>query len=167
MRAGQVFVATDRAAGAEVVLQLPFGAVTAGTAAFNLKLERRRALVAVESGRVLVKRQQGPALELRPNTELAFGRLLVEQPRALPSYRIAPWRDGRLIFDRTLLVDVIDDINRNRPGQVLIGDPRLDDLLVTGTFEASAGDDALLAIAETFSLKTLHISAGLTVLFRA
>jgi len=167
LRAGQVFVATDRAPGAEVVLQSPFGAVTAGTAAFNLKLERRRALVAVESGRVLVQSQQGPALELGPNTELAFGRQLVEQPRALPAYRIAPWLDGRLIFDRTLLVDVIDDINRNRPGQVMIGDPRLDDLLVTGTFEARAGDAALLAITETFSLKSLHIGAGLTVLFHA
>ncbi|MBV5325848.1 MAG: hypothetical protein J0626_11645, partial [Rhodospirillaceae bacterium] len=89
------------------------------------------------------------------------------QPRALPAYGIAPWRDGRLIFDRALLVDVVDDINRNSAGQVMIGDPRLDDLLVTGTFDARAGDAALLAIAETFSLKSLHIGAGLTVLFRA
>ena len=167
LRNGQMFVSTERAAGAEVILRLPFGWVQAATATLNLKLERRRALVAVESGRVLVRRQSGGALELGPNTELALGPVLVEQPRALPAYRIAPWRDGRLIFDRALLVDVVDDINRNRAGRVLIGDPRLDDLLVTGTFRADGGDALLLAIAETFSLKSLHLGPGLTVLFRA
>ncbi|MBK8161206.1 MAG: DUF4880 domain-containing protein [Rhodospirillaceae bacterium] len=167
LRKGQMFVTTERAAGAEVILRLPFGRVQAATASFNLKLERRRALVAVESGRVLVRRQSGGALEMGPNTELALGPVLVEQPRVLPAYRIAPWRDGWLIFDRALLVDVVDDINRHRAGRVLIGDPRLDDLLVTGTFKSDGGDAALLAIAETFSLKSLNFGSALTVLISA
>lgn len=167
LRRGQVFVTTKRPAGSSVTIQVPFGHVRAEEAVFNLKLERRRALLSVQSGRVLVDHVQGEALEIGPLTELAFGRQQSDEPRPIAPYRVAPWREGRLIFDRTLLVDAIDDLNRYRPGRIVIGDPRLDELLVTGNFSADRFEEALATILEAFSLKSLNFGDSLTVLFSA
>lgn len=167
LRHGQVFVTATRPPGQFISLQVPFGHVRAEEAVFNLKLERRRALLSVQSGRVAVDRRRGGVLEIGPLTELAFGPETVDAPRQVAPYRIAPWLEGRLIFDRTLLVDAIDDLNRYRPGRILIGDPRLGDLLVTGTFASDRSDAALDAILAAFSLKSLNFGDALTVLFAA
>lgn len=164
---GQVFADIARPAGQGISLVVPFGVVHVEKAAFNLKLERRRALVAVRSGDVTVARHEGGVMTLGALTELPFGSEVVDPVRTIPASRVAPWRDGRLVFDRTLLVDAIDDINRYRPGQVLIGDPRLDDRPVTGHFDLTEADSALTTLMAAFSLKSLNFGTSLRVLFPA
>ncbi len=167
LRHGQVFAEISRRAGEGVSLVVPFGTVHAETATFNLKLERRRALLSVQSGHVSVERELGGPVTVGPLTELPFGAEVVDPVRTIPAARVAPWRDGRLVFDRTLLVDAVDDINRYRPGQVLIGDPRLDDRPVTGHFDLTEADAALTTLMAAFSLKSLNFGTSLRVLFTA
>jgi transmembrane sensor len=167
LRHGQIFVQTARPAGKGISVAVPFGTVQAETATFNLKIERRRALLSVQSGQVIVERQMGGRMTLGALAELPFGAEVVDPVRKISPSLVAPWRDGRLVFDRTLLADAIDDINRYRPGRVLIGDPRLDDRLVTGHFDLTEADAALAALMSAFSLKSLNFGTSLRVLFAA
>lgn len=164
---GQLFAAIARPSGRGVSLIVPFGTVHAEHAAFNLKMERRRALLSVQSGHVTVERQKGGTITLEALTELPFGAEVVDPVRKIAASRVAPWRTGRLVFDRTLLVDAIDDINRYRPGRVMIGDPRLDDRPVTGHFDLSEADAALATLMAAFSLKSLNFGTSLRILFAA
>jgi transmembrane sensor len=167
LRHGQLFAQIARPAGRGINLVVPFGTVYAENAAFNLKVERRRALLSVQSGQAIVERQMGGRVALGAFAELPFGAEVVEPMRNISPSRVAPWRDGRLVFDRTLLADAVDDINRYRPGRVLIGDPRLDDRPVTGHFDLTEADAALTALMAAFSLKSLNFGTSLRVLFAA
>jgi transmembrane sensor len=167
LKHGQVFAEVARPAGRGISLIVPFGTVHAEAAAFNLKIERRRALLSVKSGEVTVERQKGGSITLPALSELPFGADVIDPVRKIPAAHVAPWRDGRLIFDRTLLVDAIDDINRYRPGRVWVGDPRLDDRPVTGHFEIVDADSALTALMAAFSLKSLNFGTSLRILFPA
>ncbi|WP_374649924.1 DUF4880 domain-containing protein [Dongia sp.] len=166
LRHGQVYVQAMRPAGRFIALQVPFGEVRAEQAGFNLKLERRRALVSVLSGRVEIHAGAGGMVEIGPLTTRSFGAELHDDARPIAPARVAPWRAGRLIFERTLLADAIDDLNRCRPGHIMIGDPRLDDLLVTGSFDTAHCDAALESLLGAFSLKRLNLGGSLQILFR-
>jgi transmembrane sensor len=165
LRHGQLYAEIKRPAGREVKLVVPFGSVLAENATFNLKLERRRALLSVRSGSVTVQRKMGGDLSIGALSELPFSAEVIDPVRQIPPSRVAPWRDGRLVFDRTLLADALDDINRYRPGRVWIGDPRLADRPVTGHFDITAADSALATLMAAFSLKSLNFGTSLQVLF--
>lgn len=167
LRHGQLLAEVERPAGQGISLIVPFGTVHAAKAAFNLKVERRRALLSVRAGHVTVRRQKGGEIILGALTELPFGADVIDPVRKITASRVAPWRNGHLVFDRTLLVDAVDDINRYRPGRVLIGDPRLDDRPVTGHFDLTEADSALTALMAAFSLKSLNFGTSLRVLFAA
>jgi transmembrane sensor len=167
LRHGQLYAEITRPAGRGVKLVVPFGTVLAENATFNLKVERRRALLSVRSGSVTVQRQKGRDIGLEALTELPFGAEVIDPVRKISASRIAPWRDGRLVFDRTLLVDALDDINRYRPGRVWIGDPRLADRPVTGHFDITAADSALATLMAAFSLKSINFGTSLQILFAA
>ncbi|MDY0873552.1 FecR family protein [Dongia rigui] len=167
LRHGQLFADIARPVGRGVKLIVPFGTVQAENAAFNLKIERRRALLSVRSGRVTVQRQKGGDIALGALSELPFSTEVIDPVRQIPASRVAPWRDGRLVFDRTLLVDALDDINRYRPGRVWVGDPRLAERPVTGHFDITEANAALTALMAAFSLKSLNFGTSLQILFAA
>lgn len=60
---------------------------------------------------------------------------------------IAAWRDAKLVFDHTPLSEAVHQINRYRPGKVVIRAPELGKLEVSGIFKTD-NLDALLAALE-------------------
>jgi transmembrane sensor len=96
--------------------------------------------VEVEEGRVRVAGVDGmnaaPAVELGAGQRIAAdvqGRLgAVGQVAAAG---IAPWRDGRITFDNTPLAQVLAEFGRYGSTGLLVRDPAVAALRVTGTFD--------------------------------
>ena len=63
------------------------------------------------------------------------------------------WRRGLLVFDQTRLVDAIAEINRYRPGRVMLANNAMRDQRVSGNFQISAPDQAIAQLQYMFHLR--------------
>ncbi|HVZ30647.1 MAG TPA: FecR domain-containing protein [Asticcacaulis sp.] len=132
--------------------------------AFDVRRIGDRAHVTLEEGRVAIY-SAGGAQVVRPVTlQAAVRPVVVLEPgeRAVLS-RSAPvriekanlesvgaWRYGRLILDSTPLGDTVADLNRYGGPQIVLSDPTLADIKISGVFHT--GDPVTFADAVTRAL---------------
>ena len=75
------------------------------------------------------------------------------------------WREGRVVFDATTLVDVVDQLNRRGPRRIVLEDAALGQLQVSGTLQPGQqesfvrGLSRVLPIQATVGQDTVVISA--------
>ncbi|WP_425407671.1 FecR family protein [Hwanghaeella sp.] len=79
--------------------------------------------------------------------------------------RATGWRDGRLVFDRVPLAEVVAVLNRYRRGKIVIANPDLAVRTVSGSFNTSELDHALHAIARELRATTTALPPFVTLLF--
>lgn len=79
--------------------------------------------------------------------------------------RATGWREGRLVFDRVPLSDVVAVLNRYRHGRIVVANPSLGDRTVSGSFNATDLDHALQAITEELDATTADLPPFVTLLF--
>lgn len=75
------------------------------------------------------------------------------------------WQRGKLIFEEKPLVQVIAELNRYRSGAILVMNPQLDALKVTGVFDLTDTTAILQTIQKILPVSTLSITPYLTLLF--
>lgn len=78
-------------------------------------------------------------------------------PEAADVMALTGWRRGQLVFDDQPLATVIADMARYRRGWVLVRDPALAALRVTGVFETSDPDALLDALAAVLPVRVRHL----------
>ncbi|HEY3599398.1 MAG TPA: FecR domain-containing protein [Paraburkholderia sp.] len=89
----------------------------------------------------------------------SLGEVVVVDPVALTA-----WRDGILVFRQTPLDHVIEEINRYRPGHVLLLNRSVGNREVSGRFSIRALDTVLVQIQHTYALHAERLPAGLLLL---
>lgn len=67
--------------------------------------------------------------------------------------KLLAWEQGRLVFELTPLEQVLEQVERYRPGIILIRDTRLGALKVSGTFQLDHLDEGLATLEKVFHLK--------------
>lgn len=67
--------------------------------------------------------------------------------------RAISWQRGLLVFDRQPLGQVIEQLNRYRPGYILIGSDAIAQREVSGVFRLDALDDALATLTREMQLQ--------------
>ena len=76
------------------------------------------------------------------------------------------WRRDRIVFEDETLAAVVEDLERYRPGRILLGGERVADLKVTAVFDLTRPEHALDILAETLALRIRRL-AGLALITRA
>ena len=74
------------------------------------------------------------------------------------------WRRGVLIFDRQPLGQVIEQLNRYRPGQILLANPALAGRQVSGVFRLEMLDSALQTLTRELHVKRVEL-AGVSLIY--
>ena len=67
------------------------------------------------------------------------------------------WLSGQLVFRNERLEQVITEISRYVPAQIIIEDPELKDVRISGRFEIGDTDALLEAIEVSFNVQASHI----------
>jgi transmembrane sensor len=83
---------------------------------------------------------------------LGSSMMVVSKPVAAVEDKLT-WRDGRLVFDGTSLAEVVDDFNRYNRQQLLISDPAVAAIRISGTFKASNVEAFVRLLKEAYGLK--------------
>lgn len=122
--------------------------------------------VAVEEGRVRVT-GNGAAVELRSGQQIASdaaGRLGAVS--AVPAAGIAPWRDSRVSFDNASLAEALAEFERYGPANLIVRDPAVAALRVTGTFDPRRLDNFTRALPQVLPVR-LREHDGMTEIVSA
>jgi transmembrane sensor len=69
-----------------------------------------------------------------------------------------------LIFHDRLLSDVVDEVNRYRPGRIVIMNAELGRRVVNGTFYMGRLDDFIDQVQQLFGARVRSLPAGLILL---
>lgn len=78
--------------------------------------------------------------------------------------KMLAWEQGRLVFELTPLSQVLEQVERYRPGILMIRDARLGALKVSGTFQLDHLDEGLATLEKAFPLKIERFTNYLLVI---
>jgi transmembrane sensor len=147
----------------------PFG-VTAGAGRsvtdagrFEVRYLQGKVCVTCIDGTVRVEHPAGTR-ELRARQQAVYDGSAVSSVALVGAANLSAWRKGELVFTQTRLSDVLDEINRYRPGRVMLMNAAARDRRVTGSFYIASLDLALAQLQHAFDLDARSLPGGVIVL---
>ncbi|KMM81913.1 FecR family protein [Pseudomonas deceptionensis] len=87
--------------------------------------------------------------------------------QALPGFDLSAatsWRRGMLVFDRQPLGQVVEQLNRYRPGQIVLANPALASRQVSGVFRLELLDSALQTLTRELHIQRIEL-AGISLMY--
>jgi transmembrane sensor len=85
-------------------------------------------------------------------------------PVAVDPETATAWQAGLLVFQDRPLTDVIEEINRYRPGRIILVNSALGRRLVNGTFHLDRLDEVIAQIRQLFGPSVKYLPGGLVIL---
>lgn len=156
---------TVAAASVTVLARLADAAVAAQTAQLLLRREANAATVTCLSGEAWVEHAErrfslGPRDELVLDVAARTARL----DRAPAPAQRASWRTGQLIYEDRRLGDVVEELNRYRPGRIIVRGEGLAERRVTGVVQLDRIDGALTNFARSLGAPMTRLPGGIVIL---
>jgi transmembrane sensor len=161
---GEAAVQAGRDAPVPLVIDAAGGRVTAHRANFNVKcLDRAVSVSCIEGGVEVELKGQRVALsegqQISYSTEAGLGRASqadLEQANA--------WQKGLLIIRDWPIGRLVEEINRYRPGRIVIMDEQLARRMISGTFHLDHLDDFVAQAHGLFGATARSLPGGIVLL---
>lgn len=139
------------------------GRITAESGRFDVKFLNGKVCVSCLEGATHIEHPSGMrALQARQQAiydSRSIGHIASADPQ-----EVAAWRSGEMIFRNAPLAEVVEEINRYRPGRVVLVNTAARDRLVSGRFLITALDTVLWQIEHTYKLEATPLPGGLLLL---
>lgn len=135
--------------------------ITALGTVFDVNLAGEQLSVTLVEGRVAIAEQSAGTGSLRPDArtlvpgqQLVVNRWQEVDVRPAAIERVTSWRKGRVIFEDQPLAEVIGEINRYSERRLVLGDPSLAELRVSGVFRTGSVTNFAAALSASFPVRT-------------
>jgi transmembrane sensor len=156
---GEAFFDVPHIEGSAFVVHAGPRMITVVGTQFSVRREGDKITVAVVKGRVRLEdttRGESTATTTVTPGDVAIGlgssTMVTSKPVAAVEDKLT-WRDGRLVFDGTSLAEVADEFNRYNRQQLLISDPSVAAIRISGTFKALNVQAFVRLLKEAYGLK--------------
>ncbi len=160
---GEAAVTVQGAGGRPVEVEAGNGRVVANDAIFNIRRRDDRIDITCLSGEVSVEcGERRAALIAQQRVEYAPGLLGAVLPADTAS--VSAWRDGIIVFHATPVAEVVEELNRYRPGRIILVDRSLGRRLFSARFRIENVEAAIVQIEKVFNAKARRLPAGVVVL---
>jgi transmembrane sensor len=160
---GEAAIATGRQLTRPLVVIAGDATISSLSASFNVRHDSNAPCVTCQEGAVQVQRR-GAALTLRAGQQVTFGERGVDAPVAVDATAVAAWQEGLLVFHQTPLSDVVSEINRYRPGKILVMNAELGRRPVNARFRVGNVDEIMSLAQRIFGAKITALPGGFVVL---
>ncbi|MEX1826957.1 DUF4880 domain-containing protein [Luteibacter sp. CQ10] len=137
--------------------------VSAPGASFAVRCVDGRSTVTCLDGQAVLVRG-GEKTLVKPSQQVAFDEAGIAAPVAVNAGTALAWRSRVLIYDNLPLSDVVADINRYRPGRILITDPRLGERRVHARFTLDQMADVATLIKDAYGAHLTRLPGGWVLL---
>ncbi|MCK9917115.1 FecR domain-containing protein [Microbacteriaceae bacterium K1510] len=114
-------------------------------------------------GRVRVELQDN-VTELGPGQRVRYDGGRLSEAAAIDPIVASEWRRGIVEFRNMPLVDAIEEINRYRPGRIVLMSSPLGQRLLSGRFRIDQMDKVLLQLEHVFNAKLQRLPGGIVIL---
>ncbi len=106
---------------------------------------------------------EGRTSILKTGQRVSYGRHGLSEIVTADTAVVTAWRDGMIVFRNTPLVSVIDEVNRYRPGRIVLLDAALGQRLVTARFEIKRLDTVMGQLASVFKVPVRTFPGGIVL----
>ncbi|TAI67238.1 iron dicitrate transport regulator FecR [Bradyrhizobium sp. Leo170] len=138
------------------------GLTSADAAKFNIRCSTAKIVVTCLSGSVHVEHRDHAAT-LREKQQVAYGGGMMSNVDLVDLATVTSWQDGYLVFRNEPLADVIAEVNRYRPGRIVLLDAELGRGLVTARFRLDRLDDVVVQVRDVFGARIRTLAAGIVL----
>lgn len=160
--AGETTIAIARAVPRPFVVLAAEGRVSSYRGSFNVRRRDTIVDIACIDGEISVS-CGGREANLQAGRRIAYGRDGLGEIAGADLTILTAWRDGMLVFRNTPLASVIDEVNRYRPGRIVLIDPSLGQRQVSARFEIKRLDSVMDQIAQVFKVSVKTFPGGLVL----
>ncbi|RDL20110.1 DUF4880 domain-containing protein [Pseudomonas jessenii] len=157
---GEVEVQTARL---PLAMQAGGGWLRASQARFNLRNTDQQVCVTCLDGAVEVD-VEGRSLRLEPGQQVTYDARRVGSVQSVDTAAVMNWRQQVLVFNGATLSEMIDEINRYRPGMLLLLNRELGQRRVQARFSLDQLAGVALLIRDAYGVKCTELPGGVVVL---
>lgn len=161
--AGRAMVLAHLGRAGAVQLVAGRGQVKARDARFDVRLDGDQSCVTCLEGDLQVD-YAGSAVPLRARQQLLYSDAGVGRPGMVDLAEVVAWRNGQMVFHQAPLVDVIREVNRYRPGKVVIANAAVGRRLINGIFHIADVDAAIIQVQQITGAHATRLPGGIVVL---
>jgi transmembrane sensor len=137
--------------------------VAAFDADFNVRCDDSRVSISCIRGELIVDRG-GPKSTLFAQQQVTYGTGGTRAIATIKPDIVTAWRHGMLIFDGTPVAQVIDEINRYRPGRIMLASDTIGRRLLSARLRIAEVDKIVGQIVHIFGAKATALPGGIVVL---
>ncbi|PRB50264.1 iron dicitrate transport regulator FecR [Pseudomonas sp. MYb2] len=157
---GEVEVQTARL---PLAMQAGGGWLRASQARFNLRNTDQKVCVTCLDGAVEVD-VEGRSLRLESGQQVTYDARQVGSVQSVDTAAVMNWRQQVLVFNGATLSQMIDEINRYRPGMLLLLNRELGQRRVQARFSLDQLAGVALLIRDAYGVKCTELPGGVVVL---
>ncbi|MBC2656173.1 DUF4880 domain-containing protein [Pseudomonas sp. MSSRFD41] len=139
------------------------GWLSARQARFNLRNTERQVCVTCIEGSLQVE-VAGRSIGLDSGRQLTYDERGVGQPVAVDPHAVIAWREQVLVFDDATLDTVVREINRYRPGMLVLLNAELGKRKVQARFYLDQLAGVALLIRDAYGAKCTELPGGVVLL---
>ncbi|RZN15368.1 iron dicitrate transport regulator FecR [Bradyrhizobium sp. Leo121] len=167
--ATQIELLTGEAAISTGVSAPPFtviaagGRVTAADAEFNLRCDGVQASISCLRGRLSVERN-GQSMSLGGGQQVSYGGGGMGAVDAVDRDSVTAWQRGVLTFDAVPVDRVIAEVNRYRPGRIILMNGEIGRRLLNARLKVDETDKIIVQIVHIFGAKARQLPGGIVLL---
>jgi len=139
------------------------GRITAVEADFNARCLDGVVSVTCLNGSVDVA-GGGKAVRLQKAEQVSYSQGGIEASVVVDPAQVTAWQEGLLIFRDQPLADVVEEVNRYRPGKIIITNADMKRRIVNGTFQISKLDHFVPQVQQLFGAQVRTLLGGVVLL---
>jgi transmembrane sensor len=160
--AGEAAVSA-RADSSELTVVAAAGRIVASRSDFNLRCDGSRVFISCLSGTLLVL-QNGSTTKLAARQHADYGDREISGVTAFDPDYVTAWRQGKLVFDKTPVAQVIAEVNRYRAHRIVLVNSDIGRRLLTARLPTTETDKIVTQIVHIFGAKARTLPGGMIVL---
>jgi transmembrane sensor len=161
--AGEAVVTTGGGRVGPVIIDAADGRTSATDAKFDVRFSGPTVCVTCLDGSVEVKQGTRQAT-IREKQQVTYGSGGLGEVVPVDPTVVTSWRTGVLIFRREPLARAIEEINRYRPGRIVLVDASLGRRLIDASFKLDRIEDVVPQIERVFGARVRTLPGGVVLL---
>ncbi len=160
---GEIMVSASREMGEPFVVTAAGGRIVAKDAIFNARYTEDKVCVTCVTGTIRIHNRDA-VLEVPQGYQAAYANAGGASVSVANTAIVTAWQDGEVVFESTPISDVVVEINRYRPGRVIIANEVLGRRRLNASFPIGSMDEALEAIQQIYGAHAVELPGGIIVL---
>lgn len=160
---GQTAVSVDLPQTRPLVVLAAGSKITANEARFDARCIGGIVSVSCLEGAVSVE-QDAFVLRIGKDEQVSYGADGIMRSSRIDPRRVTAWQEGLLIFHDAPLAEVVEEVNRYRPGKIIIATTDLSRRIVDGVFRVDRLDVLVEQVKRLFGARAITLPGGVVLL---